>query len=164
MAGSRCGNLTMSAAYEKLACSLPAGVGSNVSVILSTRSEQTNIESLIYKKLGYAAPNLISVQHSNCTSIQNSSTLENCPRLGGGLITINGANFGQTGAVVLIGNGICSSPQHALHSPHSQPIQSRLKSLVPAVHSGFDPSLPHNSPRSSQSTQKLSSCVETLHK
>ena len=73
---------------------------------------------------GYAGPNISAISHSDCipeqlddlnentTESTASAVLQECPRYGGGLLTIIGDNLGIEGAVVLIGTGICSALTH----------------------------------------------------
>jgi len=62
----------------------------------------------------------------------------NCSRSGGTRITVAGDNFGDAGAVVLVGGQVCQFPSHDLPDPHatlscSLPANNRLAQTIIVV-------------------------------
>ena len=122
VAGTACTDVVLSTpSYESLTCVLPSGVGLTVDVVVMMRvSDFETLQSLQTPLLGYAAPSVFTLQHPDCSPSIPSPTLVNCPRSGGGRITINGTNFGGSGAVVLIGNTVCADLVHMSMVPQSE--------------------------------------------
>ncbi len=73
---------------------LPAGTGLEVNVLITVPAGNTLLQSDPRPWVGYAGPIITHLFHANCTF--HSSGLINCPRAGGGLVTITGSNFGQS--------------------------------------------------------------------
>jgi hypothetical protein len=73
-----------------------------------------------YPYLNFSYPRVTNILHSECTRVVDTDglILKDCPRQGGGWLTITGTNFGLTGAVVVIGVNFCSRVFHA--KPSSQ--------------------------------------------
>ena len=105
--------------YDSFTCILPSGVGSNLDVLLSIRiTDSVSSSSLIPSLLSYAPPTIIQVVHPNCTASDPPGSLANCPREGGGVLTVSGMNFGAAGSVVLVGNRVCGGLVHSPDNPH----------------------------------------------
>ena len=62
-----------------------------------------------YTLVNYAPPNITGISHVDCTADSNDALfLSDCPRVGGGVLTISGTNFG-TNAAVMIGSMMCGN-------------------------------------------------------
>jgi hypothetical protein len=66
--------------------------------------------------VSYGTPVIARV--SGC--VDAGDTTDNCPRRGAAVVTLTGANFGNSGAQVLVGGaGVCSNVTHSPASPHT---------------------------------------------
>ena len=112
---------------SQLECTLPPGVGATISVYLVITlgglgeiRQETSPQSL----LGYADPSIysLSVVPSVCTPLANNVLqLLDCPNEESAppaVLTLNGTDFGESGAVVLVGGRPCSSLNHSI--PHAR--------------------------------------------
>jgi hypothetical protein len=108
--------------FDQLSCLLPAGTGASVSVTVLIRISMDEVlRSAAVYKIGYAPPVVTGVFHSNCVGQSGSAlALVDCPRAGGGTLTITGQNLGINGAVVLVGSGLCGNLLHVLASTQVQ--------------------------------------------
>ena len=90
-------------------------IGVTLTVVFG---DTTSVPSSTDKYLiGYASPTITALTHSSCAQVNGSATtLGECPRTGGGRLVIQGNNLGQSGAVVLLGSGVCSDVEH--QQPH----------------------------------------------
>ncbi len=61
---------------------------------------------------------LTEIAHNLSQPTDSILNLDNCPRAGGGTLTITGQNLGIDGAVVLVGSGLCPNLTHV--SPSTQ--------------------------------------------
>lgn len=143
IASSHCTNVTITIAYQQLVCRLPRGFGLLVTLILSiTTFNAVPIESQEYSLLGYSPPSLSTVSHADCSPAAVAATsISNCPRTGGGWLDIEGDNLGYTGAVVLIGDSVCTNLQHDPNRPDSKvqcelPTGSAVEASVVLIQSG----------------------------
>jgi len=75
----------------------------------------TYLQSTPMQYIGYAAPEITNLAHNQCELV-SSSSLTDCPRSGGGTLTVTGTNLGNSGAVVLVGGGVCSNVAHVVAS------------------------------------------------
>lgn len=89
-----------------LSCTLPRGVGLAIPIVIQV----AGLTSPVYNLLGYAQPEISRLNHDDCTVSSDLIHLENCPRAGGGLLTITGRNFGFSGAVSIVGSRVCANP------------------------------------------------------
>ncbi len=69
---------------RSLTCVLPAGVRSNVPVIVTSTGSASRAALLV----SYALPTVVAI--SGCTPGVTNSSVIDCPRLGGALITLTG--------------------------------------------------------------------------
>jgi hypothetical protein len=88
-------------------CTLPAGTGISLSVIVTSGSQYFEVPAM----LSYAAPRITRMYSSQCMNV-DSFNLYNCPRQGNSLLTIEGTNFGSQGATVYIGGVSCTGVRH----------------------------------------------------
>ena len=103
-----------------LTCLLPAGTGVlqliSVSLVIANGDGETTetLTSTGVYLIGYAAPSVDAISHTSCSRANSSvlSSLKECPRAGGGTLTVTGSNLGSEGAVVLIGIGVCDQLTH----------------------------------------------------
>lgn len=94
-----------------LSCVLPPGVG-KVDVTVEQGFLRSNPVPVFY-----ADPEILSV--SGCAPSSGNTTVD-CPASGGEVLTINGRNFGASGATVFVGSSPCTNVQHSLVNPHRQ--------------------------------------------
>ena len=121
MAGKDCTDVLLQNHYEQLTCTLPAGTGLIVSVVVFTRvGLGETLESTHEMLLGYAQPYVTRVEHVDCLPSNTSGSISFCPRGGGGILTVTGNNFGSTGAVLLIDGELCTDVTHDELSPHDR--------------------------------------------
>jgi hypothetical protein len=100
-----------------LVCLLPSGSGLFVDIIVRQKSDADSVLlSTPRKLLSYALPAITQLYHTECVFGSGSSLLFGCPRLGGGLLTLIGNNFGNSGAVVLVGSELCLNVIHVQDS------------------------------------------------
>ena len=107
-------------AFDQLSCDLPAGTGKNVALTVLIRISSSEVlQSPVVYIVSYAAPVVSGVVHISCQQSTDSMlNLVDCPRAGGGTLTITGQNLGIDGAVVLVGSGFCANLMHV--SPSTQ--------------------------------------------
>ena len=79
---------------------------------------QQLVFSLAQPLLSYAAPTVASV--AGCIDLGNDTTA--CPRNGGVVLTVRGANFGPVAPKVIVGGAPCGNVQ--------QPLPGQQQSLV----------------------------------
>lgn len=97
--GALCPLVSFTEGTTSLVCTLPAGIGDLRPAGLTTDGTKAGpVEGLV----SYQAPIITNILSSVCTQVPGQNrTLINCPRSGGGDITIVGKNFGKSGALVL---------------------------------------------------------------
>ena len=119
-------------ATNQLTCNLPAGTGKNVALTVLIRTTVNDVlQSPNEYIISYAAPVITIVTHSNCQpSTSSTLNLVDCPRAGGGKLTITGQNFGSTGVVVLVGSEICGNLVHVPSSNQAEIVQCTLPSGI----------------------------------
>ncbi len=114
-----CGAVSAAPDALSATCTLPPGTGAvglvNIQAINIGKS------SPLYQLLGYALPTISSVQATlgNCSNSAGPLSLTDCSR-SGGVMTLNGANFGASNARVLIGADLCLNVRQNPTNPHSQ--------------------------------------------
>ena len=83
-------------------CLLPEGSGAHVPVTATTIEDGALARSHPFRGVSFAPPAITHLEHANCTSLggNNSRSSVDCPRAGGGKLTLFGANFGSEGASV----------------------------------------------------------------
>eukprot|EP00457_Paulinella_chromatophora_P000059 gb/GEZN01000059.1/.p1 GENE.gb/GEZN01000059.1/~~gb/GEZN01000059.1/.p1 ORF type:complete len:2708 (-),score=174.89 gb/GEZN01000059.1/:523-8646(-) len=121
---------------KKLTCLLPPGAGALQSVTVNKRQLYSQARPLV----SYARPSLFSIE--GCSYAPNdaaqvaaaiasgseikrnfTSTID-CPRAGGSIITIKGANLGASGATVLVGGQGCLDVLHGQNDSNSHSVLS----------------------------------------
>jgi hypothetical protein len=118
--GLTCGSLVvLGQPYNstELSCVLPPGTGLVVSVVASLRvSGVIPFSSQSYDLLGYAGPRILQLSHAGCNVDVGTDpfSLSDCPRNGGGTLSIVGTNLGAHNALVLVGAQICFNVQHTV--------------------------------------------------
>jgi len=119
-------------ATNQLTCNLPAGTGKNVALTVLIRTTVNDVlQSPNEYIISYAAPVITIVTHSNCQpSTSSTLNLVDCPRAGGGTLTITGQNFGSTGVVVLVGSAICGNLVHVPSSNQVEIVECTLPSGI----------------------------------
>jgi len=100
----------------------------NVAVAVNAYLDDEILASATVYMLSYALPTLLSLGHEQCSHGNENDTfsigsdqfitsgLADCPREGGGILTLHGYNFGEQGAEVFVGSNICTNLQHFGHS------------------------------------------------
>ena len=100
-----CGDITLDPAVQVITCSLPAGTGTPVGVVVRLYvSTDEYYQSGTYFLVGYAIPVITSIVHEACSEL-DPQNVDFCPREGGGTLTIFGSNFGVAGSAVIVGSG-----------------------------------------------------------
>jgi hypothetical protein len=90
---------------------LPPGTALLVPVVvLINIGNQVRSSSTSY--ISYASPVLLGLYHTNCLSNIDTSSVSGCPRTGGDTLLVWGENFGNQGAVVLVGSRVCKDLFH----------------------------------------------------
>jgi hypothetical protein len=116
--GQPCGSVLAANDALSATCILPPGTG--VLGLVNVQAINIGKSSPLYKLLGYALPSISSLQApGNCTSSAGPLSLLDCNRAGG-VLTVNGANFGASNARVLIGADLCTNVRQNPANPHSQ--------------------------------------------
>ena len=93
---------------------MPAGA--DQSVVVTSAGQFSYPEQLI----SFASPTITQISSSACSSSSNSSlAVVNCPRSGNVVLTVSGANFGQSQATVLIGSLSCTNVVQDPVTPHT---------------------------------------------
>jgi hypothetical protein len=95
---------------------VPPGSGTSVAVLVRLQLDASQKFDSSCNLLDYEAPSIASLSHPNC-SASSPVVLADCPRLGSGLLTVAGSNFGPQSAVVLVGSRICTGLTHDAASP-----------------------------------------------
>jgi len=103
--------------YSETRIALPAGTGEAVTVVVVLSLQITPPAALI----NYAAPAISAIR--GC-----SAGARGCRRTGAERLTIEGSNFGESGAIVFIGLSECLNVTHAESEKHE-----RLYCLTPPV-------------------------------
>eukprot|EP01012_Entosiphon_sulcatum_P051097 TRINITY_DN7013_c0_g1_i3.p1 TRINITY_DN7013_c0_g1~~TRINITY_DN7013_c0_g1_i3.p1 ORF type:complete len:4070 (-),score=286.73 TRINITY_DN7013_c0_g1_i3:31-12240(-) len=103
---SICSNPLANPVGVRITCTLPAGTGSNaVRVVQPGGQTSQEVDRLVSYSSTTLTPVVNSV--SGCTDVAADTT--QCPTSGGVRLTINGGNFGSSGASVFVGSVACSS-------------------------------------------------------
>ena len=98
-----CSDVTIADDPASLTCILGPGTGLVVNIFAKNGNKASEAKPW----LGYASPSITSLSSANCSqSTDNALVLVNCTRTGG-LITIEGQNFGSSGLVIVIGPSLC---------------------------------------------------------
>jgi hypothetical protein len=92
---------------------LPSGTGFDQSVSIS--SEQQYSQPVLL--LSYGAPTINALIGCSSDPTPAISAI-NCAREGGDILTIQGLNFGSSGATVLIGSVLCLNVVHDTVTPN----------------------------------------------
>jgi hypothetical protein len=105
--------------HTKIQCELPMGAGEYLGVSVSVREQATTS-----KLLSYMPPAISGVAGcaSSSTSSYGGRTLtatEECPRVGGSVLTITGTNFGPSNPIFMIGGVVCEPNQDGIYSYNS---------------------------------------------
>jgi len=121
-------------------CVVPVGTGALVGVKANIGSCHGENQFM----LGYVAPEVYLLEHIDCETGLDGG-LEECPRTGGGTLTITGVNFG-TSAAVFVGTEFCEHVVHDASDPTSiitcdLPEGSTLNSAVLVIAAGGSVSL-----------------------
>ena len=107
----------------RVTCLLPAGAGSKIPLLVQSSS----LFSQAYALISYKVPTLTTITGDQpCTSV-SSTEISGCPRNGAAFITLVGADFGPSGAVVLVGGKPCPTVVQDVGTPHT-----RVTALLPA--------------------------------
>ena len=130
---------------DSISCPLRAGVGEANLV----QVEVSGCVGPAVDWLGYGLPVIDTLAHNNCT-LNNMGSLEQCPRAGGGLLTITGSGFGTADAVVFVGSSLCASVTHDINNSASLvtctlPAGSGIEMGVILIPSGGSPTQVFNS-------------------
>ena len=124
----------------ELSCVLAPGSGSS----LVLQAVNGVMASLVLPLISYAGPLVTNMVHPHCLYPSNlepqDPQLVNCPREGGGCLTLTGLNFGVANAVVLIGSLPCLGLTHGA-LPSSQvscdlPSGTSMSSAVTFIQDG----------------------------
>jgi hypothetical protein len=101
-----CSDVTIADDPASLTCILGPGTGLVVNIFAKNGNKSSEAKPW----LGYARPSITSLSSAICSqSKDNALVLVNCARTGG-LITIEGQNFGSSGLVIVIGPSLCLDP------------------------------------------------------
>jgi hypothetical protein len=107
-------------ALDQLTCILPPGTGNDISLTVLIRLSSSEVlQSPIVYMISYASPVVSGLVHTDCQA-STSVSLVDCPRSGGGTLTITGQNLGVDRAVVLVGSGLCGNLVHVAPSTQLQ--------------------------------------------
>ena len=74
-------------------------------------TNEHRFESNPVNMVTYVYPRISRLEHSDCET-ESDNILVNCPRSGGGILTVTGTDFGLDGAVILVGASICEISNH----------------------------------------------------
>ena len=114
-----CEDVTITTEGSELECTLPAGTGANIAIylVLTVGGAQVESDSSV-SQLGYAPPSIqtLYVDPSVCDATDDLQ-LENCPNEESDpatVLTLTGSDFGDAGAVVLVGGRPCLSLTHSV--------------------------------------------------
>jgi hypothetical protein len=100
---------------SQIICTLPAGKGFNIPIQV-TSSGLLGVPATL---LSYAPPSINRIQ--GCTAVNNNSlSIVDCQRAGGQTITLEGSDFGDSNALVLVGSDRCTNVQHDTLTPHDK--------------------------------------------
>ena len=110
-----CSNVSVTNSTTAL-CVMPPGSGTSVAVLVRLQLDASQKFDSSCNLLDYERPSITSLNHSNC-SATSPVVLADCPRLGSGLLTVTGSNFGPQSAVVLVGSRICTGLTHDAANP-----------------------------------------------
>ena len=122
--GETC-SVTQRIGNHSVQCLLPALTGANLPVVVSVNvsddvildSTQSEVAESAPDTVSYSPPYVTGLAHTDCVLDPDDATrLEDCPNDGGGALTINGNNFGEHGAVVLVGLQTCNDLFHTAGS------------------------------------------------
>lgn len=94
---------------NRLICTLPAQVGIGLALLVTQDGTATSSPG---PTVSYAAPRLLQIGSTACTSDAGGLALTDCPRRGNIVITIAGEHFGSGVPSVLIGGAECTSVVH----------------------------------------------------
>lgn len=111
--GNPCGNRVVQNS-TLINCMLPEDTGENRLVVIT----DADLVSAGLVGLSYAKPSVTTMEYKAAGST-TWGAVTNLPRSGGGRLRLTGANFGKTGAQVLIGSGGAFSATHSSMAPHN---------------------------------------------
>jgi len=122
--GLNCPIVSIRADGGQLQCTLPAGAGNEVPVVI----QSYGFFSPAMTGLSYAAPTITNVSSSACIA-RDALHLISCDRDNAAALslTLTGINFGPASALVFVGSSPCLSDGHVYPDAHSQ-----LSCILPA--------------------------------
>ena len=97
-----------------LNCTLRSGTGQRLQVVV----ESLTITSVPKPFLSYSLPVIDHI--GGCAEQPFANETAECPRAGGVRITLDGRNFGRSGALVVFGDTLIADVQHSAAMPHRQ--------------------------------------------
>jgi IPT/TIG domain/Transient receptor potential (TRP) ion channel/Tyrosine-protein kinase ephrin type A/B receptor-like len=98
-----------------MTCLLPSGTGLSRQVLLSQNADRSALETSS-ELVSYGLASVASI--SGCVG-NGGRWPSACPRSGSITITVNGINFGPSGARVIVGTRVCANVQHSSASTNA---------------------------------------------